>query len=605
MSVKRGYDQIAADVVLAQKGDAEAMNRILADVQDTIYYNCKTMLQNEQAAQDATQDILITIYQKIGAVSDPKAYVAWVQRITANHCKNRLCKVNKEFLMPASEDDEDPFAAFEDTDEQRIPDKAFDNEETRRMIVDLVNGLPDEQRMCVMLYYYDEMKTREIAETLKVSEGTIKSRLNYARKSIKEGVKAYEKQGIKLYSMSPIPFLGYFLGKTAAGISAPIVAADIAAAATAAAATATAATATATAATATTAAATTGAASGIGAFFTTVMGKVVAGIAVVAVLGGVGTGVALAVRQPETAAVMAKATEQPTFLSTEAPTPEPTRVPTATPTEVPTPTPTLEPTPEPTPEPPEMTFQRLTGLDEEETDYLLDGLKVVLAGQNDLGFATNSPIVEIWEIHSLAAYCTYRETDAWKEDVPESELACYGVRLADGTVFYLYLGDGLPKDGVTAHEWEIYRVRIPDGEDLYAQTYLSGPQWTEWSTETPPENAVEIKTQIQYRGRCYIEDYLAGEGEDGGFRTEENAIETCNVIIAHPAPYAYATAKHYRAQNSLGEYEYHVHAIWYSDWTGWTDKKLADQDICDSVAPEGDADGTQTQTRTRYRYRRR
>ena len=234
MSVKRGYEQIAADVALAQNGDAEAMNRILADVQDTIYYNCKTMLQNEQAAQDATQDILITIYQKIGAVSDPKAYVAWVRRITANHCKNRLCKVNKEFLMPAAEDDEDPFAAFEDTDEQRIPDKAFDNEETRRMIVDLVNGLPDEQRMCVMLYYYDEMKTREIAEALKVSEGTIKSRLNYARKSIKDGVKAYEKQGIKLYSVSPIPFLGYFLGKTAAGISVPAAAVRLATAAAAA-----------------------------------------------------------------------------------------------------------------------------------------------------------------------------------------------------------------------------------------------------------------------------------------------------------------------------------------------------------------------------------
>ena len=276
MNEKRGYDLIAADVVLAQKGDAEAMERILADVQDSVYYNCRTMLHDEQAAQDATQDILITVYRKIGTVSDPKAYIGWVRRITANHCKNRLCKVNREFLMPAAEDDKDPFAAFEDTDEQRVPEKAFDNEETRRMVVDLVNKLPDEQRMCVMLFYYDELKTREIAETLSVSEGTVKSRLNYARKAIKEGVRDYEKKGVKLYGLSPIPFLGYFLGKTAAATTAPIVLANVTAAATAATAAAGAAAAGGTATAASASA--TAASGGLAAFLTTTAGKIAAGV---------------------------------------------------------------------------------------------------------------------------------------------------------------------------------------------------------------------------------------------------------------------------------------------------------------------------------------
>ena len=46
---------------------------------------------------------------------------------------------------------------------------------------------------------------------MRVSENTVKSRLNYARKAIKEKVLDYEKQGIKLYSLSPLPFLFYFL----------------------------------------------------------------------------------------------------------------------------------------------------------------------------------------------------------------------------------------------------------------------------------------------------------------------------------------------------------------------------------------------------------
>lgn len=302
MSEKRAFTAIAADVRSAQNGDGEAMNRILADVQDMVYYNCLKMLRDEQAAQDTTQEILIAVYQKLGALSDPQAYVGWVKRITANLCKNRLCKVNREFLLSVNEDGEDPFADFEDTDEQRIPDKALDNEETRRMIADLVDRLPDEQRMCVLLYYYDELKTHEIAETLKVSEGTIKSRLNYARKSIREGVRAYEKAGVKLYGFSPIPFLAYFLGKAAASTVSPVAAASITGASTATAATA---------ATASTASA--ASAGGIGAFLATTAGKVVAGIAAAVVLGGAVTGTVIATRSPKESvpAIVQTETEQP------------------------------------------------------------------------------------------------------------------------------------------------------------------------------------------------------------------------------------------------------------------------------------------------------
>ena len=83
------------------------------------------------------------------------------------------------------------------------------------MVVELVDNLPEAQRMCVLMYYYDEMSVRDIAAALETSEGTIKSRLNYARKAIKEGVDRYAAQGIKLYSFSPLPFLLYFLQKDA------------------------------------------------------------------------------------------------------------------------------------------------------------------------------------------------------------------------------------------------------------------------------------------------------------------------------------------------------------------------------------------------------
>ena len=100
---------------------------------------------------------------------------------------------------------------LEELDAQRIPDKAIDNAETARMIEQIVDELPDAQRAATLMFYYGEMSVKEIATAMGVSENTVKSRLNYARKAIKEKVLDHEKQGIKLYGLSPLPFLLYFL----------------------------------------------------------------------------------------------------------------------------------------------------------------------------------------------------------------------------------------------------------------------------------------------------------------------------------------------------------------------------------------------------------
>ena len=83
------------------------------------------------------------------------------------------------------------------------------------MIRELIDKLPETQRVAVMSYYNAEMSVKEIAELLGVSENTVKSRLSYGRNAIEKGVKEYEKQGIKLYGLSPLPFLLYLLRSSA------------------------------------------------------------------------------------------------------------------------------------------------------------------------------------------------------------------------------------------------------------------------------------------------------------------------------------------------------------------------------------------------------
>ena len=324
------------------KGDPQSQEELVLAVQNQVYYQCKKMLKNEEDALDTTQEILISMLTGLDSLREPKAFWGWLNQMTANRCKNLLSRGHREAQILEDEEGNSLLDTYENLDEQTVPDKALDNEETRRMVMDLVDALPDAQRMCVLMYYYDEMSVRDIASVLETSEGTVKSRLNYARKAIKDGVDRYTAQGVKLYSFSPLPFLVYFLQKDAAasGLSAAalktmtetVLASGGSAAAAAGAAGTTAASASGTAAASTNGAAAAGAVKTAGGILAHKGTLAVAGLALAgAVTGGV------LLHQPEPEPI---------------PEPEPVvEVVEPAPVEETEPEPTPEPAPEPEPEP--------------------------------------------------------------------------------------------------------------------------------------------------------------------------------------------------------------------------------------------------------------
>ena len=89
----------------------------------------------------------------------------------------------------------------------------MDQQEAKRLVMEILDHLPEDQRVVIGMFYYEEMSVKDIAQTLGVSENTVKSRLSYGRKKIKEQVMDLEKRGTKLYSVAPFVFFLYLLGK--------------------------------------------------------------------------------------------------------------------------------------------------------------------------------------------------------------------------------------------------------------------------------------------------------------------------------------------------------------------------------------------------------
>ena len=340
-------------------GDQQAQEELVLAAQNRVYYHCRKMLKHEEDALDATQEILISMLTRLDRLQDPEAFWGWLSAMTANHCRNVLTRGRREAQIPEDDEGNSLLDAFESLDEQTVPDKALDNDETRRMIVELVDQLPPPQRQCVLMFYYEEMSVKDIAAALETSEGTVKSRLNYARKAIKSGVDAYAAQGVKLYSA--LPFLVYFLQRDAGigGLSAS--AAEALARSVLAGAAGTAAAGTAAAGAAGTVAPSGGAAAGTAAasggtashaLSGLLANKAALGLAGLAAAGAVAGGAALYQPEPEPAEDPAPIVEvaEPQPIPEPEPPPEPEPTPAPEPEPAPAPEP-VQPQPGPAPEP--------------------------------------------------------------------------------------------------------------------------------------------------------------------------------------------------------------------------------------------------------------
>lgn len=197
----------------AQKGDQAAITEIYNLTYKSAYGVARQIVGNDDDACDILQDSYIAAFTKLNTLKEPEKFYGWFKRIVSNRCCNYLKKKKPELFSQRVEKDEDGEEIeiqYIDESETFSPDAALDYEETKRLLREIIDSLPKEQSLCVLMYYVQDMSIAEIAETLGVSQNTVKSRLNYGRKKIKDEVEVLEKKGTKLYGISGlalIPFL--------------------------------------------------------------------------------------------------------------------------------------------------------------------------------------------------------------------------------------------------------------------------------------------------------------------------------------------------------------------------------------------------------------
>lgn len=200
--------ELFAEVQKIKDGTSQNYNRLYELSEKYIYKIINDIVKNHHTTEDLMQEAYIQIYNKLDTLQEAKAFYVWAGRIATNLTLRYIQKSSKEVLVTADEEGETTFIfdkAADDT-EEFIPEAVLVDKEKQRLLAEIIDNLSTEQKFCVQYFYYEEMSVNEIAELMGCSAGTVKSRLNYARKSIKDAVIELDvKHGTRLYSLSALP----------------------------------------------------------------------------------------------------------------------------------------------------------------------------------------------------------------------------------------------------------------------------------------------------------------------------------------------------------------------------------------------------------------
>lgn len=212
---KPGEDGLAGLVALAREGNQQALSALYEKTYNGVFYTIKSMIKDEDTVLDLLQDTYVKAFTHLDHFQGDTKFSPWVRQIGANTARDYLRKKKPMLFtdLAAGEEPNEPIEEhFADLDVGNLPDEVLDRAETTRLIREIIDGLPEDQRAVIGMYYYQEMPVKDIAAALGASESAVKSRLLYGRRKIEAQVRDLEKKGTKLYGLAPIPFLLWLMG---------------------------------------------------------------------------------------------------------------------------------------------------------------------------------------------------------------------------------------------------------------------------------------------------------------------------------------------------------------------------------------------------------
>src|ERR1041385_7904071 len=163
-------------VAAAREGEAAAWDTLFRRYQLPLYVYVVELLHNEQTALDVVQETFINATKYLHSLRDDAKFGSWLFSIAHQKCQQHWRKPRREEPLL----DEQEFLATEE-----LPGELFIRGEQEEELMSLLSQLSEAHRSVLLLHFLEEFPLEEIAAVTGVSVGTVKSRLHYAKKSLR------------------------------------------------------------------------------------------------------------------------------------------------------------------------------------------------------------------------------------------------------------------------------------------------------------------------------------------------------------------------------------------------------------------------------------
>jgi RNA polymerase sigma factor (sigma-70 family) len=166
------------------RGDDGALAELIRRHQPRLYHLAYRLLKDPMEAEDALQEVFVKVFEHAARFEPQSTVAAWLNRITANHCLNRLRQ-----RRPAESLDQDnpPVAA----DAGPSPLEALEEADLSRRLEALLAGLPENQRRALILKRFGGLSYAEIGAEMGLSPQAVDGLLKRARQTLKNALKDY------------------------------------------------------------------------------------------------------------------------------------------------------------------------------------------------------------------------------------------------------------------------------------------------------------------------------------------------------------------------------------------------------------------------------
>lgn len=198
-------NQNLTELVIDTQNDVEgAFKKLYHESFRHAYCTASLLLKNEQDIEDVLQNSYMYVAKYIKDLKNPESFNNWLSVIVKHECQKFISKKKRasDIFVAVKKTKE-----FELIDENNLPVDYIEKSETRDAIQRIVDDLPPDKRACIVLFYYEQHSLTEISEILGIPEGTVMSRLYYARKKLEKEFRKLQKKDESMFGISVIPLI--------------------------------------------------------------------------------------------------------------------------------------------------------------------------------------------------------------------------------------------------------------------------------------------------------------------------------------------------------------------------------------------------------------